>query len=168
MSDSAEATTMSIPGPVTWIAFTVIDPWFPFTVLVCSLSITLIPPGSEIATFGIGAEIGSPSNVTLTSSELPLTDGVVPLHEAVDVDLTTSAVSPMIGTPTLNSDAADVLVSPLPLVVPCSNPTVTNPSTLRFVSDADREPPVDGSAPVSPIATLAPNAETLNGRAWPL
>lgn len=80
MSDSADETTMSMPGPVTWIALTVIEPWFPFTVLVCSLSMTLIPPGSVIATFGIGAEIGSPSSVTFTSCELPLTDGVVPLH----------------------------------------------------------------------------------------
>ena len=80
MSDSAEPTTRSMPGPVTWIAFTVIEPWFPFTELVCSLRMTLIPPGATIATFGIGAEIGRPSSVTFTSSELPLTDGVVPLH----------------------------------------------------------------------------------------
>lgn len=71
---------MSIPGPVTWIALTVIEPWFPFTELVCSLRRTLIPPGSVIATFGIGAETGSPRIVTFTRSELPLTDGVVPLH----------------------------------------------------------------------------------------
>ena len=156
---------MSIPGPVTWIAFTVIVPWFPFTELVCSLSMTLIPPGNVIATLGIGAEIGRPSNVTSTSCELPLTDGVVPLHDAVLVDLTMSADSPTIGTDTLTSDACDVLWSPLPLVVPCNRPTVTSPSTFRFVSDADCDPPVDGSWPVSPIATLAPNAETLNGRA---
>jgi hypothetical protein len=80
MSDSADATTTSMPGPVTWIALTVIEPSFPLTVLVCSFSRTLIPPGKTIATFGVGAEIGSPRSVTFTSSELPLTDGVVPLH----------------------------------------------------------------------------------------
>jgi hypothetical protein len=98
-----------MPGPVTWIALTVIEPWFPLTELVCSLRMTLIPPGRTIDTFGIGAEIGKPSSVTFTSCELPLTDGVVPLHDAVDVDLTTSADRPMIGTDTLTSDAAEVL-----------------------------------------------------------
>jgi hypothetical protein len=45
---------------------------------------------------------------------------------------------------------------------------VTSPKTLRFVSDADCEPPDEGNGPVSPILTPAPNAETLNGLAWPL
>jgi hypothetical protein len=168
MSDSAEATTMSMPGPVTWIALTVIEPWFPFTELVCSLSRTLIPPGSLIATFGVGALIGSPRSVTFTSCELPLTDGVVPLHVADVCDFTTSAVRPIIDTDTLTSDAEDALWSPLPLVVPCNRPTVASPKTLRFVSDADCEPPVEGNAPVSPTLMPAPNAETLNGLAWPL
>ena len=44
-----------------------------------------------------------------TRCELPLTDGVVPLHEAVEADLTTSAVRPTIGTDTLTSDAWEVL-----------------------------------------------------------
>src|SRR5712691_2627121 len=114
---------------------------------------TLIPPGRTTATFGIGAAIGNPRSVTFTSSELPLTDGVVPLHCAVDDDLTTSADRPTIGTETLRSDAWDVLSSPLPLVVPFSTPTVTNPRTLRSRSAADCEPPVDGNAPVSPILT---------------
>ncbi len=80
ISDSAEATTISMPGPVTWIALTVIEPWLPLVELVCSLRRTLIPPGRTIATFGVGAEIGSPRSVTFTSCELPLTEGVVPLH----------------------------------------------------------------------------------------
>jgi hypothetical protein len=83
----------------------------------------------------------------------------------VDVDLTTSAVRPTIGTETLASDADDVLWLPLPDVVPWSRPIVANPSTLRFKSDADCEPPDVGSGPVSPTLTLAPNAETLNGLA---
>jgi hypothetical protein len=36
---------------------------------------------------------------------------------------------------------------------------------LTFSSDADREPPDEGNAPVSPILTPAPNAETLRGLA---
>jgi hypothetical protein len=106
--------------------------------------------------------------VTFTSCELPLTDGVVPLHVADACDFTRSALSPMIDTDTLASDADDALWSPLPLVVPCSKPTVASPKTLRFVSDADCEPPEEGSAPVSPTLMPAPNAETLNGLAWPL
>lgn len=71
----------------------------------------------------------------------------------------------MIGTDTVTSDAEDVLWLPLPLVVPWSSPTVTNPNTFRFVSDADCDPPEDGSGPVLPMFTLAPNAETLSGLA---
>ena len=156
---------MSMPGPVTWIALTVIEPSAPLTELVCSLRMTLIPPGRTIATFGIGAAIGNPSSVTFTSSELPLTDGVVPLHVAVDVDLTTSADRPTIGTARLTSVACEVASSQLPLVVPLSRPTVTKPRTSRSRSAADCEPPVEGSAPVSPMLTLVPNALTLKGRA---
>jgi hypothetical protein len=167
ISDSAEATTTSIPGPVTWIALTVIEPVFPLTELVCSLRMTLIPPGSPIETFGIGAEIGIPRTVTLTRSEVPLTDGVVPLHVALDVDFTTSADRPTIGSETLTSVADDVLWSPLPLVVPLSRPTDASPRRLRSKSDADFEPPAAGNAPVSPMLTFA-TAETLNGLARPL
>src|SRR5437773_9266628 len=105
MSDSAEETTMSSPGPVTWIALTVIEPCVPLVELFCSLSMTLNPPGRTIATFGVGAEIGSPRIITLTRSELPLTDGVVPLHSAFVDDLSTSAEKPTIGIDTLRSDA---------------------------------------------------------------
>jgi hypothetical protein len=167
MSDSAEATTTSMLGPVTWIAFTVIEPVFPLTERTCSLRMTLIPPGRTIETFGIGAEIGIPRTVTLTRSEVPLTDGVVPLHVAVDVDFTTSADTPTIGSETLTSVADDVLWSPLPLVVPLSRPTEASPRRLRSKSDADCEPPVDCSAPVSPMLTFA-IAETLKGLARPL
>ena len=100
---------MSVPGPVTWIALTVIVPFPPLVELVCSLRMTLIPPGSVTATFGIGAAIGIPRTVTFTRSELPLTEGVVPLHSAVDVDLTTSASMPAIGIDTFTSEADDVL-----------------------------------------------------------
>ena len=48
MSECVEATTMSRLGPVTCSAFTVIDPAFPPDELVCSLMMTVIPPGSEI------------------------------------------------------------------------------------------------------------------------
>jgi hypothetical protein len=53
ISEWDEATTMSMPGPVTCSALTVIDPVFPPDELVCSLTTRLIPPGSETARFGL-------------------------------------------------------------------------------------------------------------------
>ncbi len=47
ISECAEATTMSMLGPVTCSALTVIAPVFPLGELVCSLTMTLMPPGSE-------------------------------------------------------------------------------------------------------------------------
>ena len=92
----------------------------------------------------------------------------LPLHWAVVCDLTTSADSPIVAIDTLTSDAWEVLVSPLPLVVPWSKPTETSPRRLTLVSAAELEPPVAGSGPVSPTLAATPNAETLNGLAWPL
>ena len=51
--DWAEATTMSVLGPLTCSALTVIDPLVPLGELVCSLTIRLMPPGNEMATFGL-------------------------------------------------------------------------------------------------------------------
>ena len=47
--DWAEATTMSMLGPLTCSALTVIDPVFPPDELVCSLTMRLMPPGNEMA-----------------------------------------------------------------------------------------------------------------------
>ena len=43
---------MSTPGAVTCSALTVIDPAFPPDELVCSLTMTLMPPGNEMTRFG--------------------------------------------------------------------------------------------------------------------
>ena len=67
MSECAEPTTMSMLGPVTCSAFTVIDPAFPPDELVCSLMITLIPPGSEIERLGFEVRIDWPATVNPTS-----------------------------------------------------------------------------------------------------
>ncbi len=44
---------MSMLGPLTCNALTVIDPVFPPDELVCSLTMRLMPPGNETATFGL-------------------------------------------------------------------------------------------------------------------
>jgi hypothetical protein len=58
MSEWAKATTMSMAGPVTCSALTVIDPVFPPDEPVCSSTMRLIPPGNETARFGGGLTRG--------------------------------------------------------------------------------------------------------------
>lgn len=53
MPELAEATTMSMLGPVTCRAFTVIEPLFPPDELVCWLTTKLMPPGSDTARLGL-------------------------------------------------------------------------------------------------------------------
>jgi len=65
--DWAEATTMSMLGPLTCSALTVIDPVFPPDELVCSLTITLMPPGAEMATFGLEVRTGWPATTRPTN-----------------------------------------------------------------------------------------------------
>jgi len=65
MSDWAEATTMSMLGPVTCSALTVIEPLVPPDELVCWLMMTLIPPGSETQKFGLEVRIDWPATVPL-------------------------------------------------------------------------------------------------------
>jgi hypothetical protein len=55
MSECAEPTTISMPGPFTCSALTVIDPAPPLGELVCSLTMRLMPPGNEIERFGFEA-----------------------------------------------------------------------------------------------------------------
>ena len=59
--DWAEATTISMLGPLTCSALTVTEPVFPPDELVCSFTITLMPPGAEMATFGVEVRIGWPA-----------------------------------------------------------------------------------------------------------
>jgi len=58
ISEWAEETRMSMLGPVTCSALTVIAPVFPPDELVCSLTMTLMPPGNAMATFGLRARTG--------------------------------------------------------------------------------------------------------------
>src|SRR5262245_35777303 len=91
MPERADATTMSMLGPVTCSALTVIDPVFPPLELDCSLTMTLMPPGTEMARFGFAATIGVPATVRFTSSELPVRVTCVPLQAALALHLTASA-----------------------------------------------------------------------------
>src|SRR5215813_12171498 len=72
--DWEEATTMSMPGPLTCSALTVIDAVFPPDEFVCSLTMRLMPPGSETARFGLEATMVWPPATRLTSSAFPLTE----------------------------------------------------------------------------------------------
>jgi hypothetical protein len=67
ISELADATTMSMLGPVTCRALTVIDPLVPPDELVCWLMMTLMPPGSETERFGFETSIDWPATVNPTS-----------------------------------------------------------------------------------------------------
>src|SRR5258708_4552789 len=72
--DWAEATTMSMLGPLTCSALTVIDPAFPPDEVVCSLTTRLMPPGNEIARFGLDTAMVWPAATKPTTSAFPLTE----------------------------------------------------------------------------------------------
>ena len=82
-----------MPGPFTCSALTVIDPALPLGELVCSLTVRLIPPGNEMATFGFETRIDWRAATNPTSSEFPVTEAVEPLQEAPEFDFTTSAAT---------------------------------------------------------------------------
>src|ERR1700741_348042 len=71
--DWAEATTMSVLGPLTCSALTVIDPVIPLGELVCSLTMRLMPPGNEMARFGLDVSTDWPAATKPTSSAFPVT-----------------------------------------------------------------------------------------------
>src|SRR3989442_3019566 len=91
--DWAEATTISMLGPVMCSALTVIVPVFPAGELVCSFTITVMPPGKEMARFGLATRTGCPATIRPTSSELPVTAACPPLQLALEFDFTTSAAT---------------------------------------------------------------------------
>ena len=84
---------MSMLGPVTCRALTVIDPLVPPDELVCSLTMTLMPPGSEMDRFGLEVRIDCPATVNPTSSALPLVLACPLLQLALEFDFTTVAVT---------------------------------------------------------------------------
>ena len=93
MPDFDEATTMSMLGPVTCSALTVIDPLVPPVELVWWLMMTLIPPGREMERFGLETRMDWPATVNPTSCAFPLVLAVLPLHVALELDVTVVAVT---------------------------------------------------------------------------
>ncbi len=79
---------MSMLGPLTCSALTVIDPVFPPDELVCSLTMRLMPPGNEMARFGVDTRMDWPAAVKPTISALPVTEACVPLQVALEFDFT--------------------------------------------------------------------------------
>src|SRR5947208_9190006 len=91
MPDWAEATTMSMLGPLTCSALTVMDPAFPLGELVFSLTMRLMPAGNEMARFGLDTTTDWPATTRPTSSALPLTVACPPPQVALEFDFTASA-----------------------------------------------------------------------------
>jgi len=100
--DWAEATMMSMLGPLTCRALTVIDPVFPPDERVCSLTMRLMPPGNEMARLAVDMRTDWPAATKPMISALPVTEADPPLQEAVEFDFTTSAVT----TPPIRFKAA--------------------------------------------------------------
>lgn len=159
---------MSMLGPVTCNALTVIDPLVPPDELVCSLMMTLIPPGREIERFGFETRIDWPATVNPTSSALPLVLAELPLHVALELDFTAVAVTRPFNRFTSRSVDWDWLLVPLPDVELASVLAEAMPETLTLASDVLRFPPLDGSAPVSAAASETPTALTFRATASPL
>ncbi len=65
---------MSMLGPLTCSALTVIDPVFPPDELVCSLTTRLMPPGNGMARFGLDTTMDWPAATKPTISAFPLTE----------------------------------------------------------------------------------------------
>lgn len=84
---------MSMLGKVTCRALTVIDPLVPPDELVCWLTMTLMPPGSEMERFGLEARIDWPATVNPTSSAIPLVLACPLLQLAPEFDFTKLAVT---------------------------------------------------------------------------
>ena len=168
MSDIAEPTTMSIAGPVTCNALTVMDPLDPPDELVCWLMTTLMPPGSEMERLGLETRIDWPATVNPTSWAFPLVLAVLPLQVALDVDFTAVASTRPFNRFTSASDDCDWLLVPLPEVELLSASAEAIPATFVLASDVLRFPPLDGSAPVSAKSTEIPAAVAFKPIASPL
>src|SRR5712664_2595394 len=90
-------------------------------------------------------------------SDLPLTDGLVPLHWALASDIRKSAATVFPATVRLRSatDASDWLALPRPIVVACATSAPFSapalPSEIAGTSrrEASCAPPPEGSGPVS-------------------
>jgi hypothetical protein len=159
---------MSMLGPVTCSALTVIDPVFPPGELVCSLTIKLIPPGNDRARFGLDVRTDWPAATSPTSWAFPVTDACVPLQVALEFDFTKSAVIKPPKRFRLWTDDCDWLVVPLPEVELLSVSAEAKPATLTLATDVLRLPPLAGSAPVSDRVSETPAALAFSATASPL
>src|SRR6266404_3788855 len=168
ISEWAEATTMSMLGPLTCSALTVIAPVFPLGELVCSLTMRLMPPGNEMARFGLEASTGCPAATKSTSWELPVTAACPLLQVALEFDFTRSAATKPPNRLTFAIDACDWLLVPLPDVALLSTSAETKPRTLTLPTDVFRFPPLAGSGPVSDTASEIPAALARRATASPL
>ena len=83
---------MSMLGPVTCRALTVIDPLVPPDELVCWLTMTLMPPGSEMDRLGLEERIDWPATVNPKSWAFPPVLACPVLQLALEFDFTTVAV----------------------------------------------------------------------------
>ena len=129
---------MSMLGPVTCSALTVIDPLVPPDELVCWLMMTLIPPGSEMERFGLETRIDWPATVNPTSSAFPLVLACVSLQVALEFDFTTSAATRPPNRLRFATDDWDWLLVPLPDAALFSTSAEAKPKTLTLARDVLR------------------------------
>ena len=149
---------MSMLGPVTCRALTVIDPLFPPVEFVCSLATRLMPPGSETARFGLDTSMDWPAATRLTIWAFPVVEAVLPLQVALEFASTTCAV---IRPPNKFRSAtcdSDWLLVPLPDEVLFSTSAEARPKTFTLARDVLRFPPLEGRAPVSAADSEIPSA----------
>src|SRR5207244_4923421 len=150
---------------VTCRAFTSMLPDCPLIEGDCSL-ITTVPAstGRTIVWFAaVVTVMGWPPLTELmdraASSELPLTDGLLPLHLAAALDIRKSAVIVVPATVKLRfaTEASDRLALPWPTVVawatsaPLNDPALPSEIGGTVMSAASCAPPVEGRSPVSAI-----------------
>src|SRR6266480_1460036 len=166
--DWAEATTISMLGPLTCSALTVMDPVFPLGELVCSLTMTLMPPGNEMATLGLDTRTDCPAATTPTSSAFPVTAACPFLQVALEFDFTTSAATKPRNRFRFATDDCDWLLIPLPDVVLFSASAEAKPKTLTLARDVLRFPPLAASGPVSERSSEIPSAFARKATASPL
>ncbi len=159
---------MSMLGPLTCSALTVMDPAFPLGELVCSLTMRLMPPGNEMARFGLDTTTDWPAATKPTISAFPLTAACPPLQVALEFDFTTSAATRPPNRLRFATDDCDWLVVPLPDVVLFSASAEAKPKTLTLARDLFRFPPLAASGPVSERASEIPSAFARKATASPL
>jgi hypothetical protein len=128
----------------------------------------LMPPGNEMARFGLDTTMDWPAAVRPTSSAFPETDAVVPLQVALEFDFTTSAVIKPARRFRLSTVVCDWLLVPLPEVELLNVVDEAKPAALMLARDVLRLPPLEGSAPVSASESETPSALARRATASPL